>query len=313
MFIGVIGLSAIKVHALYIVPNVLSVHWYRPVTLKCVDRSKPSWTPIFVSDLMGYSFSKWHGTGNDFILLDDREHVFPTGQVELVRLWCDRHFGIGSDGLILVQPPSFEGTDFHMEFFNPDGSRSFCGNGSRCAFAFWSQLNDGAQNGRFTAIDGVHDGTWELGDVSISLPRLSGVKSCVDGSFVDSAYTGSPHELVWVPDVDLVDIVTDGPKRRYAERHGPGGSNVNYVQPWENGIRMRTYERGVEAETLSCGSGVVAAALSAIDRRVAGSPVAVTTRGGRLTVRAVRGDDGSFEQVRLTGPVKEVFKGTITE
>lgn len=261
---------------------------------------------------MVYSFSKWHGSGNDFILLDDRERVFPVNDLQLVRRWCDRHFGIGSDGLILVQPPGRPGTEFHMEFFNPDGSRSFCGNGSRCAFAFWSLLNGRASEGRFTAIDGLHEGSWEREEVIITLPRLPRVLRGVDGPQVDAVHSGSPHELVWVPDVELVDIGVEGPVRRYAERHGNGGSNVNYVQPWMDGIRMRTYERGVEAETLSCGSGVVAAALSAIERGVAKAPVRVVARGGVLTVEAVRTDDGSYDQVRLKGPVQEVYTGTIT-
>ena len=265
---------------------------------------------LFGGGGIAMEFVKMHGLGNDFIVM--KIPTCPQNIAELAQKWCDRHFGIGSDGLILVQPPGRPGTEFHMEFFNPDGSRSFCGNGSRCAFAFWSLLNGRASDGRFTAIDGIHEGSWEGDEVIITLPRSQCVLRCVDGPQVDAVHTGSPHELVWVPDVELVDIGIDGPVRRYAERHGSGGSNVNYVQPWMHGIRMRTYERGVEAETLSCGSGVVAAALSAIERGLAKAPVRVVARGGVLTVEAVRAEDGSYQQVRLKGPVQEVYTGTIT-
>lgn len=255
-------------------------------------------------------FAKWHGTGNDFILVDDRSGIFPVADLALVRHLCHRHFGIGSDGLILVQAPHEQGTHFHMEFFNPDGSRSFCGNGSRCAFAFWSALEGRAAEGRFTAIDGEHDGRWEGEEVAITLPDVQRIQQATDGPAVDFIHTGSPHELVWVADVEAVDLPADAPPRRHAARHGAGGSNINYVQPEPQGIRMRTFERGVEAETLSCGSGVVAAALSALRRAQAKAPVVVRTRGGVLRVEATPQGDG-FAQVRLIGPVQQVFTGTV--
>jgi len=259
---------------------------------------------------MQIPFAKWHGTGNDFILVDDREALFPVDEVSVVRHLCHRHFGIGSDGLILVRPPREEGTQFHMEFFNPDGSRSFCGNGSRCAFAFWSRLASQGAGARFTAIDGVHEGRWVGEEVAITLPDVRHMQRTTDGAAVDFIHTGSPHEVVWVEDVETVDILADGPLRRSAERHGPGGSNVNYVQVEGGGIRMRTFERGVEAETLSCGSGVVAAALSALLRGHATAPVAVRTRGGALRVEA-SADGQVFTQVRLIGPVQQVFTGHV--
>lgn len=259
---------------------------------------------------MQLPFAKWHGTGNDFILVDDRSGFFPVDDVALVQRLCHRHFGIGSDGLILVQAPQEEGTRFHMEFLNPDGSRSFCGNGSRCAFAFWSGLEGHRAEARFTAIDGMHQGRWVGEEVAITLPDVQRIQGATDGPDVDFIHTGSPHELVWVADVEAVDILADAPPRRFAARHGAGGSNINYVQREGAGIRMRTYERGVEAETLSCGSGVVAAALSSLLRRQASAPVAVRTRGGDLRVEAVaRGD--SFAAVMLIGPVQEVFTGNV--
>lgn len=256
------------------------------------------------------SFSKWQGTGNDFVLVDDRSGALQGREKEVALRLCDRHFGIGSDGLILIRRPIDPGTDFHMEFLNPDGSRSFCGNGSRCAFAYWSRSLEGGSAGSFTAIDGRHLGKWEGAEVSISLPELPLVNIDTAEPGTDFVNTGSPHELVWVPAVDTVPITEDGPRRRYAPRHGAGGSNINYVQPTDGGIRMRTYERGVEAETLSCGSGVVAAALSAVQRGVVTPPVRVDTRGGPLTVHARR-REGGYSDVRLVGPVKEVFNGSI--
>lgn len=253
-------------------------------------------------------FSKWHGTGNDFIMVDDRTGAFPSGDEGLIRRLCDRHFGIGSDGLILIQAPQAGGTDFHMEFFNPDASRSFCGNGSRCAFAFWSALNGRTEEARFTAIDGTHQGAWRGADVAVTLGPVPRVSQHDDH---DSVHTGSPHVVVRVPDVDAVEVMVDGPKRAHDPRQGPGGTNVNYMCVSEGAVRMRTFERGVEAETLSCGTGVVAAALSAMARHESQSPALVVTRGGRLLVEAERVDREGWHRIRLIGPAVHVFDGTI--
>jgi len=260
---------------------------------------------------MEIRFEKWEGTGNDFILVDDRTAEFPIMDLPLIARMCHRHFGIGSDGLVMLRSADRDQVEFHMEFFNPDGSRSFCGNGSRCAYAFWSSLTGSKGPARFTAIDGEHSGEWVGEEVAISVSDVRGVNSRTDGPNVDFVHTGSPHELVWVDDVEVVDVEADGPKRRYADRHGGTGSNVNFVQPHQGGIRMRTYERGVEAETLSCGSGVVAAALSAVQRGAARVPVQVLTRGGLLRVEAGRSVEDGFDQIRLIGPVRRVFCGTI--
>lgn len=258
---------------------------------------------------MELRFAKWHGTGNDFILIDDCTDSFPVS-VELVQRLCDRHFGIGSDGLILIQAPREVGTDFHMEFFNPDASKSFCGNGSRCAFAFWSGLNRREASASFTAIDGMHEGEWRDGLVSITLREIATVKRGSDGPNVDFIHNGSPHELVWVDDPASIEIMVEGPKRRYAPAHVPGGTNVNFLRVRSGAVEMRTYERGVEAETLSCGTGVVAAALSALGRGEVQAPVAVNTPGGELSVEA-RLDAAGAKDIRLIGPVTHVFNGTV--
>jgi diaminopimelate epimerase len=258
---------------------------------------------------MELRFAKWHGTGNDFILIDDRTGSFPASD-ELVQRLCDRHFGIGSDGLILIQAPREAGADFHMEFFNPDASKSFCGNGSRCAFAFWSGLCGNAASASFTAIDGVHQGEWRDGPVSVTLRDVAAVKRGSDGPDVDFIHNGSPHELVWVDDPAAVAIMTEGPQRRYASAHAPAGTNVNFMRVRNGGVEMRTYERGVEAETLSCGTGVVAAALSALGRGEVQAPVTVNTPGGELSVEA-RLHDGGASGIRLIGPVAHVFNGIV--
>ncbi|MBL7952657.1 MAG: diaminopimelate epimerase [Flavobacteriales bacterium] len=259
---------------------------------------------------MELRFAKWHGTGNDFIVIDDGAATFPVSD-DLVQRLCDRHFGIGSDGLILIQAPREPGTDFHMEFFNPDASKSFCGNGSRCAFAFWSGLNHAARTARFTAIDGEHTGTWRDGEVAVSLRDVTLMKRGSQGTDVDFIHNGSPHELVWVDDPAAVEIMEEGPKRRYAPAHAPGGTNVNFLRVQDGVVDMRTYERGVEAETLSCGTGVVAAALSALGRGLVQAPVAVRAPGGRLVVEAVLSNGGA-SAVQLIGPVAFVFNGSIS-
>lgn len=259
---------------------------------------------------MELRFAKWHGTGNDFILIDDREGTFPAKDA-LVRRLCDRHFGIGSDGLILIQAPRVTSADFHMEFFNPDASKSFCGNGSRCAFAFWSGLHGRVASSSFSAVDGIHWGEWHEGGVAVTLRDVATIRRGSDGDAVDFIQNGSPHELVWVDDPATVPIMIEGPKRRYATAHAPGGTNVNFLRVKDGRVDMRTYERGVEAETLSCGTGVVAAALSALVRGAVQLPVRVNTPGGVLLVEAELHPQGA-KQIRLIGPVQPVYNGTIT-
>ncbi|MBK6410774.1 MAG: diaminopimelate epimerase [Flavobacteriales bacterium] len=253
-------------------------------------------------------FSKWQGTGNDFILVDDRDGALPTDAVELARKLCDRHFGIGSDGLILLRRPEVEGTLYHMEFLNPDGSRSFCGNGSRCAFAFRSMLLGDRAAAKFTAIDGVHKAKWSEDEVEITMRDVEGIERLAGN--MDLLHTGSPHLVIWVEDPAAVDIVPTAHEHRYGARFAKEGVNVNFVR-WHDGrVEMRTYERGVEAETLSCGTGVTAAALSAMARGHGHDGCAVTTPGGALHVSARRSGEG-FADILLRGPVKEVFKGEV--
>lgn len=253
-------------------------------------------------------FSKWHGTGNDFILVDDRAGQLPADAAPLARQLCDRHFGIGSDGLILLREAHAPGTQYHMEFINPDGSRSFCGNGSRCAYAFRSTLLGNTDAARFSAHDGLHEACWLEGEVEVSMRDATTIEEL--GTDLHLLHTGSPHLVVWVADPAAVDIVPRAHELRYGPRFAQEGVNVNFVR-WQAGrLEMRTYERGVEAETLSCGTGVTAAALSAMARGHVTGACTVSTPGGLLRVRAER-DGAAFTAIRLRGPVQEVFQGTV--
>lgn len=253
-------------------------------------------------------FYKWHGTGNDFILVDDREGTLPKDASALARNLCDRHFGVGSDGLILLRSAVQEGTGFHMEFLNPDGSRSFCGNGSRCAFAFRSKLLGDRKKATFTASDGIHEARWAEDEVEVTMRDVGGLE-CM-GEHRDLLNTGAPHLVVWVDDPETVDIIPVARQHRYGARFAKDGVNVNFVR-WHDGrLEMRTYERGVEAETLSCGTGVTAAVLSAMARGHSSGSCAVRTAGGVLHVSAQQGN-GGFTEILLRGPVQEVYSGTV--
>jgi diaminopimelate epimerase len=256
---------------------------------------------------MVLQFAKWQGTGNDFILVDDRQGSFPSTDGVLVRRLCDRHFGIGSDGLILLQAPREAGHAYHMEFFNPDGSKSFCGNGSRCAYGFWSAVTGDRSAVRFSAIDGAHTAAWHEGLVRIGMRDVAGVER-IDAC-TDRANTGSPHLLVWVDDPAVIDVVPQARAIRYNAEYAAVGINVNFIRWANDRVEMRTYERGVEEETLSCGTGVTAAALSAMARGHVASACAVSTKGGELRVDAVPDGHGGYGQVHLSGPVAPVFTG----
>ncbi len=253
------------------------------------------------------TFHKYQATGNDFIMIDNRERVFPKDDNILIGKLCDRKFGIGSDGLILIE--AHPDTDFSMIFFNPDGSQSLCGNGSRCAVHFAKSI--GIINGTetaFMAYDGVHSATIKDNLVDISMNDVQYVSSLDDGIFVD---TGSPHFVRFVEDVDQVDIIPEGQAIRYSEEYKPSGTNVNFVQQLgEQQIFVRTYERGVEAETLSCGTGVVGAAIAASTIGIK-SPVEVMTKGGKLSVEYSQKEKGSFENIRLCGLAEMVYVGSI--
>lgn len=257
---------------------------------------------------MNIPFYKYQGTGNDFVMIDDRAGTFPVSQ-EYIESLCHRRFGIGSDGLILLQ--NAEGYDFRMMYFNADGGEgSMCGNGGRCVVRFAHDLGLFETSTSFIAVDGPHEATVE-GDL-IRL-RMSPVDSVQTNEEYDFMNTGSPHYVTYVDDINETDVVDIGKDIRYGPVYGPvGGTNVNFVEVLEdNHLSVRTYERGVEDETYSCGTGVTACALSAHMREGWESPIKVQTRGGALEVDFNEPKSGTFDDIYLIGPAKRVFEGAV--
>ncbi len=255
-------------------------------------------------------FSKYQGTGNDFILIDNRHRSWLSRQdTAAIRQICDRRFGIGADGLILLQ--NQEGYDFGMVYFNADGNEStMCGNGGRCISAFAKTLGIVSDRCRFLAIDGPHEAILQESNwVELKMSDVSGAEHG-EGYFIMD--TGSPHYVIFVEDVSDIDIVEVGQAIRYSDRFHREGINVNFVEESEGeGLIVATYERGVEAETLSCGTGVAAAALCWYLTGAYPSvhEVPIVTKGGHLKVRFVPDGKGGFRDVWLCGPAERVFAG----
>ncbi|MDL5046738.1 diaminopimelate epimerase [Oscillatoria amoena NRMC-F 0135] len=257
---------------------------------------------------MNVPFVKYQATGNDFILIDNRSGQYAFSNEQINHL-CDRKFGIGADGIILIgNHPSL---DFNLVYFNRDGSQSLCGNGSRAAVHFASQL--GIVNGktRFHAYDGLHEGQPGLHDIiRIKLNDVLDVKPMDADVFIN---TGSPHLVRFVDAVESFPVFDEGRKIRLSERFtAHGGTNVNFAEQLpDNTLYVRTYERGVENETLSCGTGVTAAALAASQKGYQ-SPVKIKTRGGNLMVEfTLQSREPHFTDIYLSGPAKKVYEGMV--
>ena len=252
-----------------------------------------------------FEFHKYQGTGNDFIMIDDRLSLFDDQRLDLISAWCDRKYGIGADGVILIRNhPEY---DFEMIYFNPDGSQSLCGNGSRCAVKFAQDLDLIAEECTFLAIDGPHQGRIENDTISISMQDVGVPDQSGPDFFID---TGSPHHVTMVKKIEGVDVVDQGSSIRYSDQYQPGGTNVNFVEPRGEKVIVRTYERGVENETLSCGTGVTAVAL-VMATEGHKSPVSIHAMGGELEVSFNKQEDGSFTDIFLSGPAVKVFEGVI--
>lgn len=257
---------------------------------------------------MEINFFKYQGTGNDFIMIDCVSNPL-TITSDMVQKLCDRRFGIGADGLIGIF--NHESLDFEMKYFNSDGSRSFCGNGARCAVAFAHQLGLFDKTARFNAIDGIHEATWNGEKAALQMQNVSTIGR--DGK----AYviqTGSPHYISFVDDLEDHDIISFGKKIRYDDKYQKEGINVNLVQTIsDNAISMLTYERGVEDETYSCGTGATAAALAHLHQLGGNSEatIKVKVKGGDLAVKAIP-DNGGFTSIYLIGPATFVFHGSIS-
>ncbi|HTJ50796.1 MAG TPA: diaminopimelate epimerase [Cyclobacteriaceae bacterium] len=253
---------------------------------------------------MKLHFFKYQATGNDFVLMDNRDGGLSFSKAEIEKI-CDRKFGVGADGLMLIEKhPTL---DFNLAYYNSDGSQSLCGNGSRAAVHFASTL--GVLNGKttFNAYDGAHGA--ELlpsGIVRLKMNDVSAIQKIGDDYFIN---TGSPHYIRFVTNIKDYPVYEEGKKIRYSDTYKPGGTNVNFVELLpDNTIFVRTYERGVEDETLSCGTGVTAAALAASFKGYF-SPISIKTLGGDLSVEFKTGQTVTFQEIYLVGPAKMVFEG----
>jgi diaminopimelate epimerase len=256
---------------------------------------------------MNIHFYKYHGTGNDFILIDKREKQIDLEKGQIARL-CRRRFGIGADGLMLLE--NEPGYDFRMVYYNSDGNEStMCGNGGRCIAAFAKKLGLINMLTSFVAVDGSHSATVHNdGTISLDMIDVKEIERQDDHLIIN---TGSPHYIKWVEDVANVDVFGEGRRIRNDQRFVPKGINVNFVQTLGNSLRVRTYERGVEDETLSCGTGVTAAAIALKADQTGKFIVPVETPGGKLEVSFDKGTANTATNVVLKGPAVFVFEGDV--
>ena len=256
---------------------------------------------------MQIHFYKYQGTGNDFILLANRKQEYSHITKEQVRTLCDRHFGIGADGLMLLNDSA--DYDFEMKYYNSDGNESsMCGNGGRCITAFAKKLGLITKEATFTAIDGIHVATIDEEDV-VDL-NMNDVRSMIIREESFELNTGSPHYVHYIDEVKNLDVKKEGALIRYSPLYKEEGINVNFVEVISNKeIFVRTYERGVEDETLSCGTGVTASALTFIKDMFGEQIVTVSTLGGRLNVRCHNVDGQFFRNICLSGKAEYVFEG----
>ncbi len=255
------------------------------------------------------SFIKYHGTGNDFILIDDRKTLLEL-KSEAIRKMCDRHFGIGADGLIQLRDK--KGYDFEMLYFNSDGQTgSMCGNGGRCATAFAHSLGLIQNHAKFIAFDGAHEAKIISQKPYIVNLHMNDVMNIeINNEFI-YMNTGSPHYVCFIDNVNEADVFNEGKKIRYNERFKKEGVNVNFVMEKDGALHVRTYERGVEDETLSCGTGVTASVIaSVISGKNISSGCIIHTPGGELTVY-FKQNGKTFSNIWLEGEAMKVFEGEL--
>jgi len=255
-------------------------------------------------------FYKYHGTANDFIMIEDRDKSIQQQlSQEIIAKWCSRRFGVGADGLILLQ--GHDTKDFYMQYYNSDGrSSSMCGNGGRCISQFAYDMGwVNGSNIEFMAVDGLHKAVVDRQKVYLSMSSVTDVTRDDEAFVMD---TGSPH-YVRFDTLDEINISTDGAEIRYNETYKSEGINVNIAEIIDNQVSMQTYERGVEAETYSCGTGTVAVAISSLlhTHQPDGQyEVNINTKGGQLSVRCMKQND-AFEDIYLIGPAVRVFEGVL--
>ncbi|HEY8735014.1 MAG TPA: diaminopimelate epimerase [Puia sp.] len=259
---------------------------------------------------MNIPFFKYQGTGNDFILIDNRSKGYSDLSEGEIHRICDRRFGIGADGLMMLNLK--DGYDFEMKYFNSDGKPgSMCGNGGRCMVRFAYDLGIHKESYHFLASDGEHEAELDMisNIINLKMKDVSGYKEEQGNFIVD---TGSPHFVKFVPDVMDVDVVKEGTEIRYSEPYIKEGINVNFVEDrGDDVLFVRTYERGVEDETFSCGTGVTASALVCHHNEVGYNEVNVKTKGGDLIVKYDRSYDNKYSEIWLCGPAVKSFEGKV--
>ena len=256
---------------------------------------------------MEQTFYKYQGTGNDFILIDDRANVFPLKDVSLVARLCDRRFGIGADGLILIQNAAT--SDFKMVYFNADGNESsLCGNGARCTIAFANFLNCIEDKTTFEAVDGLHSAHIDGDIISLQMHDVNKILAFENHTFLD---TGSPHHVQMVEKLKTFDVYGNGKRIREGSPYYMTGANVNFVEQLaKDQFAIRTYERGVEDETLSCGTGATAVALAMYEnKKTTATKIKINVQGGVLEIQFEVTDKG-YSQIFLSGPAEQVYSGT---
>ncbi len=254
---------------------------------------------------MKNTFYKYQGTGNDFVMIDNRNGNFPKQDSALVAHLCNRRFGVGADGLILLEDDAE--CDFRMVYFNADGREgSMCGNGGRCIVAFANFLGIIDSKTKFNAVDGLHEATIDGTKVQLKMQDVLEIHEKTKALFLN---TGSPHHVQLVHNLKVFNVVEAGARLRYGV-YGERGSNINFVEErGANEFDVRTYERGVEDETLSCGTGVTAVALGMHHfGKIHGNTVSINTLGGKLAV-SFDTENGTYRNIYLKGEAKQVFKG----
>lgn len=258
---------------------------------------------------MEITFYKYQGTGNDFVIIDNRNLSFPTKNTQLVHFLCDRRFGIGADGLMLLN--TSDKYDFTMVYYNADGSEStMCGNGGRCLVAFANKLGIIDKETTFDAVDGLHYATYEDGVTNLQMIDVDTINHFDTYCFLN---TGSPHHVQMVNNLETYNVKDNGETIRYGAPYFKEGTNVNFVEALpNNAFRVRTYERGVEDETLACGTGVTAVAIAMFEQKqTQNTKIPLKVEGGNLEVSFEPTENG-YKNVFLKGPATFVFQGVIS-
>ena len=259
---------------------------------------------------MKINFEKYHGAGNDFLILDNRSKKYSSLTKIQITFLCNRHKGIGADGLILINSDEF--SDFQMQYFNSDGKESsLCGNGARCAVAFTHAKKIISHSTTFFAVDGLHTATYNSPlEVQLEMKDVNELSKTDNGLLIN---TGSPHYIRLVDDIQTIDVEKEGASIRYSNSFLPNGINVNFVEKVDSKhFKIRTYERGVDGETLACGTGAVAVALGMhyLKESEGAKELVILAKGGDLKISFEVTED-KYHQIFLKGPATYVFSGKV--